>query len=75
METPKGYPLTKTVGGRPVIIYNIYSGGAYPVHGAYWSGDEDFQWVLSAWTLEGRKVAESRSDLDLIESFVKNEAK
>lgn len=70
MEFPQiGYPSTLTVSGRKVLIYNIYGGGAYPVHGAYYSDGEDWEWVISAWTLSGKKFADVSSDLDLVDSF------
>lgn len=74
MDFPKiGYPTTVTVLGKEVLIYNIYGGGDYPVHGAYFSGGEAWEWIPAAWTLDGKKHKGVRSDLDLARSFIEDE--
>ena len=70
MEFPKiGYPSTLTLTGKEVLVYNIYGGGEYPVHGAYLAGGENNEWIPAAWTLEGKKIKGSQSDLDLVIQF------
>lgn len=73
MEFPKiGYPATVTVSGAEVLIYNVWGGGDYPVHGAYFSGGEEWEWVISAWTRDGKKVKDLQSPLDLVIDFNDN---
>lgn len=70
MDFPKlGYPSTITIAGQEVIVYNIYGGGDYPVHGAYFVGKEEWQWVIGAWTIDGKKIKGVPSDLDLAIGF------
>lgn len=66
----RGYSSSLTVSGKKVLIYNIEAGGDYPVHGAYFSDGENWEWIIGAWTLEGKKHKEARTDLDLVDSFV-----
>lgn len=70
MDFPvRDYPKTSTVAGKDVLIYNIHAGGTHPIHGAYWAGDDQFQWVQTAWTLSGKLIAGENSPLDLAVSF------
>lgn len=71
MEFPHiGYPSTITITGTQVLIYNIYGGGEYPVHGAYLAEDkEEQEWIPAAWTLDGKKHKGVASDLDLAATF------
>lgn len=70
----ENYRATTTITGRKVLIYNRYAGGQYPIHGAYFSGEEDWKWVMHAWTIQGRAHNGGTSDLDLAISFEEEEA-
>ena len=63
MEFSKsGYRTTVTLNGTDVILYNNEAGGLYPIHGAYLADDE---WILAAWTAQGRKFKDVQHELDL----------
>ena len=64
MALPPEFPTTRTNSGLPIVIYTEAAGGDYPVHGAYYNGEE---WVMSAWTAEGKKFVDIASHaLDLV---------
>jgi hypothetical protein len=61
----------QSIKGIPIIIYNKSAGGTYPIHGAWWNGEE---WIPSAWKRNGKKFDwEGETDLDLDESCFQEE--
>ena len=80
MEIPSEYYETRTIAGHPVRIYSTLAGGSQPVHGAYSVGPENeqgqyvFEWIPTAWCMDGRRFSDMRHPLDLIESFLTQEA-
>ena len=57
-----GHRTTVTLNGTDVILYNNVAGGDYPIHGAYLADDE---WIIAAWTAQGRKFKDAQHELDL----------
>lgn len=64
MATPSDSKL-RTLNGTAVILYNLDAGGRYPLHGAYWSGEE---WLVTCWKSNGKKFdwTEEPHPLDIV---------
>ena len=61
-----GFKLFKTDGGTDAILYTLTGGGIKPIHGAYFSGNDEFGWIICSWTKEGKYLVDSRrSALDV----------
>ena len=56
--------IYRTREGRPVRIYAVDGGGAFPVHGAFWDGEV---WSVARWTKGGDWPFGVDSNLALIE--------
>lgn len=58
-----GFPTLKTRNGTTAIIYSRQGGGKFPIHGAYYAGNNE--WIPYAWTEEGRVITVRNSPLDI----------
>lgn len=46
-------------------VYSFDAGGTMPIHGAYWSGEEE-GWIPISWHDDGRVDKSRKSPLDLV---------
>lgn len=56
------FPLYTSSNGTIVRIYCVTGAGDFPVHGAYWTGEE---WIVKAWDLDGKAAIGRNSPLDI----------
>jgi hypothetical protein len=61
------YKKYKTRVGHDVAIYEVYTTGSHPVHGAYFF---DGAWTLEAWTSDGSTMAGLENEQDIFEAEV-----
>jgi hypothetical protein len=61
------YKKYKTRVGHDVAIYEVYTEGPHPVHGAYFF---DGAWTLEAWTSDGFTMAGIENEQDIFEAEV-----
>ena len=61
------YKKYKTRVGHDVAIYEVYTTGSHPVHGAYFF---DGAWTLEAWTSNGSTMAGLENEQDIFEAEV-----
>ena len=70
------FPQIKTDSGSICVIYSTSGGGEYPVHGAYYTGDNE--WIPIAWDSQGFRInPKSPTALDITKEVGKltNESK
>ena len=61
------YKKYKTRVGHDVTIYEVYTEGEHPVHGAYFF---DGAWTLEAWTSDGYTMAGTENENDIFEAEI-----
>jgi hypothetical protein len=61
------YKKYKTRVGHDVAIYEVYTEGSHPVHGAYFF---DGAWTIEAWTSDGFTMAGIENEQDIFEAEV-----
>jgi hypothetical protein len=61
------YKKYKTRVGHDVTIYEVYTEGEHPVHGAYFF---DGAWTLEAWTSNGYTMAGTENENDIFEAEI-----
>lgn len=54
----------KSRNNTDLLIYNMDAGGSHPIHGAYWSGDEE-GWIPVTWSALGEQVEGRKMPLDI----------
>jgi len=57
------FPKLKSRNGTAVILYTRKAGGRFPVHGAYYAGNEE--WIPHSWAADGKIISVRTNPLDI----------